>query len=351
MLDLGDASPAKVASPKKLPARVASGGPLAEIPEKTLFGAGLEVVSNLGCGSQSTVLLTRRVAEKMARCVKRISKAAIRDTELEFLQGEYEVMTKLGTHPRIAEAFDLFQDVEFLYIEMTFYQGGDLSQLKHNALAAQAPVTEVWWGKLFKQCLEGLAHLHAHGLIHCDVKEPNLVLRSSNYVEPDVVLIDFGVSQKTDAKRTVIYGTPGYIAPEVWEEKTWRPQGDLFSLGVVILQMMTDRVPGSKNTRCGIFVENTTTYQEVRIATQTREPPFKCMASDQPHLMKLAMQLLERDPNLRLSAAEVLCDSWISELEELPDQSRQASVADSSLSDLESSVDMDYEDHLLLYAE
>lgn len=141
------------------------------------------------------------------------------------------------------------------------------------------------------------------------------MLKTANCFEPQVVLIDFGVTQEVDEQRTVIYGTPGYIAPEVWDAKTWGKEGDMFSLGVVMLQLMLDRVPDSGNN-CGIFVEDTSSYRDVRAATQNREPPFECLPASYPQLGQLARQMLQKDPSLRPSATmmeaeiEALSESW-----------------------------------------
>lgn len=297
---------------------------VASIPEKTLLEAGLEVIEDVGCGSQSMVQLAgitcdgasaRNLPQGMFRCVKRFSKVGISTSRLQFMKCEHEVMQKLAPHANIAEAFDLFQDAECFYLEMAFHQGGDFTNLGHNALAAGVSLTQAWWGNIFKQCSDALAHMHELNVIHCDVKEPNLMLRTANCFEPEVVLIDFGVAQEVDEQRTVIYGTPGYIAPEVWDAKTWRKEGDMFSLGVVMLQLMLDRVPDSGNN-CGIFVEDTISYRDVRAATQTREPPFECLPACYTQLGQLARQLLQKDPSLRPSATmmkaeiEALNESW-----------------------------------------
>lgn len=293
-----------------------------EIPERSLLESGLKVVGDLGSGSQSTVQIVRRMSDAEYHTVKRFDKETMTSTGMKFLHSEYELMAKLGQHPNIAEAYDLFQDQHFFYIEMPFYIGGDFSHLRENALSAQGSLTEMWWGSIFRQCLEALVFLHAHGIVHCDVKEPNLMLKTKNSCRPEVVLIDFGVAQeKASADKTVIYGTPGYIAPEVWDVKTWCPKGDMFSLGVVFMQLLIDRVPSS-SSRCGLFTENTKNFREVREATQTRQIPFYCISPTYSHLRGFVEQLLERDPELRPTATDLLCDSWFFSLDDADTCSR-----------------------------
>jgi serine/threonine protein kinase len=277
------------------------------IPESTLDEAGLVMISELGQGNQSTVHLVRKLATEADRgvhCVKRVAKSP-NGNEAAFVEREYDTMRKASGHPNILEAFNLFQDASFFYIEMPYCEGGDLTALKAQAIASGICPTEAWWDKVFKSCLEALAHLHSKDIIHCDVKEANLMVRTVNYIEPAIVLADFGISQLRNETRektpTIIYGTPGYIPPEVWESKIWRPEGDMFSLGVVIAQMLMDR-------RDGIFVEGTESLKQVKQVTLTREPPFDLI--HQPRLRKLVMMLLEKDPANRPTAVQALSNKW-----------------------------------------
>jgi hypothetical protein len=276
------------------------------VTEKTLAAANLEIQSEVGFGNQSSVHLAKKVADGTFRCVKRFDKATLSSTGSKFMIEEYSFMQNIGEHPRIAQAFDMFQDASFFYIEMAFQHGGDFRSLKQNALEAGVTVTEEWWCKVFQQCLEGLAHIHREGFVHCDIKEPNLMLKTSTYQEPEVVIIDFGIVQALEESRTVVYGTPGYIAPEVFCSKTWCPKSDLFSLGVVIVQMLIDKIPNDRTPRVGIFTENTVNLREIRDATQSREAPLDAMPSCHVHLQELAKQLLEKEPALRSNALQAL---------------------------------------------
>jgi serine/threonine protein kinase len=223
---------------------------------------------------------------------------------------EYELLQTIKTHPRIGRAFALFQDVSFFHIEMEFYAGGDFTKTRQCAIRDGVALTEVWWAKLMKQCLEGLSHIHSSGIMHCDVKEPNLMLKTTNYHDPCVVLIDFGVAQTKRSKHSKIYGTPGYIPPEVWSTKTWDARGDVFSLGVVMLQMMTDRVPSVENPYRAIFIEDTTSFRDIAVATRTRDPPINLIPAC--HLKEMVTAMLCKDVDARPSAQALLrCDSMM----------------------------------------
>jgi len=280
----------------------------ASIPEMTLLQAGLELRQELGHGNQSSVHLAFAKTKGVLSCIKRFSKSASTPSSVEFMKDEYRVMQEVGMHPSIAQAFRIFQDSTFFYIELSLYTGGDFRTLKRNALESGACSNDRWWNGIVGQILQGLSHLHRYGFVHCDVKESNLMLKTDNYHEPEAVLIDFGVVQALDAKRMAVFGTPGYIAPEVWDTKLWTPRADAFSLGVVILQIMLDRVPDSHRPRCGIFTESTQTFKDIKAATQTREPDLSGIRAScgkrLRQLTELTEKLLVKDPSKRPSAIE-----------------------------------------------
>jgi serine/threonine protein kinase len=287
------------------------------IPEMTLLEAGLQIEKELGTGNQSSVHLASKLMDgsftgmliEGNTCIKRFDKADCTPSSLTFLKEEFWATREFGSHPCITDAYQIFQDDSFFYIELPLFQGGDFIKLKQNATNSGACCDDNWWMTVFKQAMQGLAHLHEHGFMHCDVKEPNLMLKTDNYQEPEVVLIDLGIVQPANVKRSAIFGTPGYIPPEVWDTKVWTPQGDAFSLGVVVLQMMIDKVPDSDRPRCGIFTENTETFKDIRDATQTRDPQVSSMVGCGVRLQELATQLLIKDPAQRPNVAEALW--WI----------------------------------------
>jgi serine/threonine protein kinase len=123
----------------------------------------------------------------------------------------------------------------------------------------------------------------------------------------EVVIIDFGVAQRVGVeRRAAIYGTPGYIAPEVWDTKVWCPEGDMFSFGVVVVQVLL----GKENAKFGVFTENTKTFKEVKEATQKRLPPLELMPAEFPSLQWLAKHLLAKDSKDRPTASSLLSEPW-----------------------------------------
>jgi serine/threonine protein kinase len=234
-------------------------------------------------------------------CVKCFNKSQMDEHNVECLKLETELIFELGIHPNIGSAIEIFQDPSRYYLVQPYYRGGNLIGLKKRAECASV-ATENWWKRLFLQCLKGMAHMHSRDVMHCDIKEANIMLKDKDLGEPEAVIIDFGVAQRASNEREVIYGTPGYIPPEVWEGKTWYPKSDMFSFGVVVTQLLIGKV--------GIFTEDTRTYKDIKGATQVRRPPFELMLPEHPSLRWVAEKLLAKDQDDRLSANDLLEMPW-----------------------------------------
>merc|ERR1719446_1908809 len=118
-------------------------------------------------------------------------------------------------------------------------------------------------------------------MIHCDIKEPNIMVKTDDHQYPEIVIIDLGVATCM-ARDGALHGTPGYVPPETLETKMWFPVGDLFSFGVVIFQMLTNKVPTDSRPFAGIFQEGCSDARDVFAATRSREPPFHLMPPEFP---------------------------------------------------------------------
>merc|ERR1712007_90133 len=84
-----------------------------------------------------------------------------------------------------------------------------------------------------------------NALIHCDIKEANIMVKDAeSFQDPCPVIIDLGMARCwMDDEESGVCGTPGYIPPETYEGGRWFPRGDMFSMGVVVYQLLTDRIP------------------------------------------------------------------------------------------------------------
>jgi len=286
----------------------------------TLAGAGYRVTQEqeLGHGAQGVVKLGQNAAGTPCslKCVRR---ADAQGRKLDSLHEEFRILHKLDS-PFIARVIELFQDDEFCYMVGEPYLGGDFCTLLPQAEEQKVAMVEDWWRTLMRQCFQGLAYLHGQGFVHCDVKEPNLMLKTKDLWQPQVVIIDFGlalpVGSLPDEKKR---GTMGYIPPETYETKQWHPQGDVFSMGVVMAQLLLYVVPVSPSrgsVRCGAFTAGVHTSGDVRRTTSTRHlHPLvaEMLPMDYTGLTNLFPKIVATDPKDRLSAQQVLEEPWFSQ--------------------------------------
>lgn len=294
------------------------------MPFISLAGAGYRITreQELGHGAQGIVKLGQNAvgAQRSIKCVPKKDLAEHTLGALkEALKDEFRYMRKLDSR-FIARVFELFQDQDFCYMIGEPYFGGDFCTLIPRAEEHKVPMVEEWWRSLIRQCFEGLAYLHEQGLMHCDIKEPNLMLRHPNLRNPQVVIIDLGlalpIGSEPGAKKR---GTMGYIPPETYQTQQWYPEGDVFSMGVVVAQLLLYAVPISPSrgsVRCGAFTAGVHTSGEIRKVTMTRDLNFLVSETLPPEysgLVSLMPKITAKDIKERSGAQQVLGEPWFSQ--------------------------------------
>jgi serine/threonine protein kinase len=281
------------------------------IPHSSQGMTGFKIGKPLGHGNQGQAYIGKTPAGEF-RCIKKYCKNHIKKAAVDALQDEFNVLHNLARHPHVAFAFDIFQDSHFYFMILELYSGGDFTTMAKQYSGSSLQVDAQWWRTLFKQCFAGLAHMHANGLTHCDIKEPNLMLRDKNYQHPQVVIIDFGLVRTAACDENMICGTPGYIAPETWQFSKLYPRSDVFAMGVVMMHMFLGRVPPHHQPPAngmmpdGIFTDGCRDIREVRTATLENTPPFDEVPSRLNCFAKVLRKVLDKDADRRPCAKQVL---------------------------------------------
>lgn len=137
------------------------------------------------------------------------------------------------------------------------------------------------------------------------------MVKTNEYQDPRIVIIDYGLAQTFMSDRAQICGTPGYIPPETWMSRKWYPKGDCFSLGVVMLQLVSGNVPCEKESKMGIFVAGAQSLQDVANITCTRPTPLELVGPGFLDLQGLLSRVLQKEQSRRINAVQVFQLPWM----------------------------------------
>ncbi|MGH1346134.1 MAG: protein kinase domain-containing protein [Nannocystales bacterium] len=273
----------------------------------TLMGRRYVLERLLGRGANGHVWLARDQLLNKSVALKALDPqlAKNRDTVRRFLR---EVaLAHAVTHPHVVRIYDTGEEGGLPFFTMEYIQGqtlqerldGDEGPLDFKALRRTALAV-----------LDGLESAHQVGVIHRDLKPGNVMLTHRG-----AIVMDFGVAGIEEAPqgdpsassvhalvRTeagTIFGSPAYMAPELWEGQGASVRSDLFAFGVMLYQMVTGRLPWSAKTPAGYL----------QALASTRPPPIRALRRDTPWpLLRLCMRCLSHSPAERPPSAAAAID-------------------------------------------
>jgi serine/threonine protein kinase len=214
-------------------------------------------------------------------------------------QREARAATALN-HPNIVAVYDLGQTSDgTLYIAMEFVDGPSLKEAIERGHGV-APARAVM---LLQQVAAALSRAHRHGIVHRDLKPHNIMLARGDDGREVVKLVDFGIA-KTFNEATQLtstgfpIGTPHYMPPEQASGSAVDARSDLYSVGVILYEMLTGNVPFDDMSTPAILIKH---LKEAPIP-----PSIKTPGVIPPVLDEIALRLLEKDPANRYQTAEEL---------------------------------------------
>jgi beta-lactam-binding protein with PASTA domain/tRNA A-37 threonylcarbamoyl transferase component Bud32 len=263
--------------------------------EERIFNNRYRLDGKLGEGGMATVysgtdiLLRRRVAIK----VLREQYAADEEFVRRFYQ-EAESAAKLS-HPNIVNTFDVGRQDDTYFIVMELVDGSSLNEI----IAADGRLPEPVAIDYAAQIASGLAYAHRQGLLHRDIKPANILVTKDDVVK----LSDFGiaraVSQQTMAltKPGLVMGSVYYISPEQAQEHDVHETSDLYSLGIVLYQMLTGKLPYTGESPVTVALKHIGDPVPV---IEVRESGIS------PALAAIVNRLLQKNPERRFQSASEL---------------------------------------------
>jgi len=199
-----------------------------------------EIIAELGQGAMGTVykavdpLIERTVA------VKTISLDLSKEELASFEERFYREAKSAGrlAHPNIVTIYDVGETDNTAYIAMEFLEGQSLREM----LDSGETLSNERIAEIAAQVADGLAYAQEHGIVHRDIKPANIIITRSGVVK----ITDFGIAHMPSTSKThvgMVLGSPKYMSPEQVVGKAVDGRSDIFSLGVVLYEMLTGAAP------------------------------------------------------------------------------------------------------------
>lgn len=280
---------------KSLPTQTIE-APREELTTGSKFAGRYQIIEELGQGGMGKVykVLDKETNEKVA--LKLIKPEISSDKKtIERFRNELTTARKIG-HRNVCRMYDLNREEGSYYITMEYVSGEDLKSFirRSGQLAVGTTI------RIAKQVCEGLIEAHRLGVVHRDLKPSNIMIDK----EGSARIMDFGIARSLKEKGItgagVMIGTPEYMSPEQVEGKEVDQRSDIYSLGVILYEMVTGKVPFEGDTALTIAVKH-----------KTEEPknPKEFNSQLSNDLSRVILRCLEKDKEKRYqSAGEVLSE-------------------------------------------
>jgi len=279
---------------EKIPSRTETlEAPREELTTGSTFAGRYQIVEELGKGGMGKVykVFDKEIQAKIALKLIKPEVSADKST-IERFRNELKIARDIS-HKNICRMYDLGREAGSYFITMEYVSGEDLKSFIRRS--RQLVVGTAIF--IAKQVCEGLAEAHRMGVVHRDLKPGNIMIDR----EGNAKIMDFGIARSASAKGItgtgVMIGTPEYMSPEQVEGKEVDRRSDIYSLGVILYEMLTGQVPFEGDTPFSIGVKH---------KSEMPRDPRELNAQISEDLSRLILKCLEKDREKRCQSAEEL---------------------------------------------
>ena len=269
---------------------------------KGFFLGKYKLLGHIGTGGMSSVYLAEHTKLHDRRAIKVLPKKRVSDSSyLARFQLEAKAIASLN-HPNIVLAYDIDNEGDVHYIVMEYVDGLDLQQL----VKRDGPMDPSTAADAVAQAARGLAHAHANGVIHRDVKPANLLLDSKDTIR----LLDMGLAlmgaEEEDESLTVannenVLGTADYLAPEqALNSHTVDHRADIYGLGCTMYFLLSGQPPFNQGTLA----------QRIAMHQKEMPMPIRSIRKDCPgELEGICVKMIQKEPKYRYQSASDVAEA------------------------------------------
>jgi serine/threonine protein kinase len=262
------------------------------------------IISQVGQGGMATVYKAYQPSMDRNVAIKVLPGQLAESKEFtKRFQQEAHIIARLE-HAHILPVFDYGESEGISYFVMRYLEAGTL---KNKMEAGPLSLTEI--DQIFTQLTSALSYAHSHGVIHRDLKPANALIDSQG----NLFLTDFGIAKlladasprltQTDA----IMGTPAYISPEQAQAQTVDQRSDIYSLGIILYEMVTGRVPYVADTPLAVILKHVSAPLPMPSSIKTDIPEA---------IETVILKALAKDPDDRFATVAEFVSAWKRALDE-----------------------------------
>ena len=271
--------------------------PVEALTRGILFAGRYDIIEELGRGGMGRVYRVEdtKVQEEIAlKLIK--PEISVDQKTIERFRNELKIARKIA-HRHVCRIFDLGEDNGTHFITMEYVPGEDLKNLIRRVGRLDTDTIV----KIAKQICSGLSEAHRLGVVHRDLKPANIMIDK----EGNTRIMDFGIARSLRTEGItgsgIMIGTPEYMSPEQAEAKEIDSRSDIYSLGVLLFEMVTGAVP---------FVGDSALSVALKHKTETPPHPREMNTKASDELCSVILKCLEKEKERRYQRVEELLSEF-----------------------------------------